>query len=245
MFNMKHCIKRTNKMKQSNCNVLLLLLLWFLLISCSNNSAKNQYLDEPTFKNDYLSLFDSTNYDLMIAIHYDNNNQCNIQIDPTGTLKINTFALKINNDNISLNRYADSFEGSFNFVEGRTYNFEITLNNQIYKTKMIMPYKISINSQIADFDSSKSYTINWDIAKNNHLQIITLLGFSTTNQVFYPKYINPQARSFTFEPNTNTSNEHITSANIENINFTIEDKILIYAKVDSYLDLIAKSATSK
>ena len=220
---------------------LFIILIMILMLSCSKLSNKTINLNDQNIEREYLTLVDSDNYDLMINFKYSRNNQNNILVNSTGSIPISTFTLKINNDNVELKRFADIFDGKYDFVEGKTYNIEINLNGSTYKTKLNMPYKISISTYPPSFDRNENYTLNWEIKNNNQIQRVLLQGFSKLNEVKYPRYLDPKARTFTFEKNTTNLDELITTAIIENINYSIEDKILFYAYVESYLNIAAQT----
>ena len=221
------------------CLIIILFIIMIVACSKSSNDTRNQ--SDQLLENNYLTIFDTNNYDLMVSFRYSKNDHSNIWISPTGSLPISNFSLKINNENISLNRFADNFDGKYNFAEGRNYNIEINLNNTIYKTRLEMPYKVAITDFTQIFERTQEFTLNWESQRNNQIQRILLQGYSQSHEVKYPRYLDTKARAFAFEANTTSIEDQITSAIIENINYSIEDKILFYALVESYLDINSKT----
>jgi len=211
-----------------------------LINSCSKKSQDIVTINDDKLEILYLDLFNNDTYDLIINIKFSQNRRNNIAISANGDAPIHFLSLKINNDNVSLDRFADNFDGYYNFIEGRNYNIEVNYNYNIFKSRLTMPFKVSINPAITNFDYASPYTITWESEKDNQLQKVNLHSHSIVDETMFSVYLPPEARGFTFEARNKTLQNGIIAVSVENINYIKQDRIFILAKVESYMDEISK-----
>ncbi|MCL1827770.1 MAG: hypothetical protein FWG20_07030 [Candidatus Cloacimonetes bacterium] len=234
----------THTIPISKIRCLLFFTIIFCLIfivSCGKEKQDEVVEEDLTIETLYLDVFNMDSYDLVVKLKYSENKKNNILVSSTGTEPLNFFSLKVNNDQIKLDKFADNYDGFYNFLEGKAYNLEINYNYTTYKTRLAMPYKVTLDPTIEDFDASLPYRVAWSSDKDNQLQSVNLHSYTTTGADFYSVYVGPKARHFTFEPVIKSLQNGIVGVSVENINYIKEDRILIYSSVESYMDEKSKS----